>query len=146
MIQLNKSLALNTFAFYPDVPVSASTDLLYIDWYQDYNKNSGSLYVQVVSNATTTPWVICEMPGASVPNPSGQYTFEFYQTVDDAFLPWEQVDTEWNLLNQNWDDIKGRVITDFVAEERAFISGSDVTSIPEYVSSYEPGYYTTYIG
>ena len=146
MIQLNKSAALNTFAFYPDVPVSSSTTLLYADYYQDYNKNSGSLYLQIISNVANTPWVICELPGTSVPSPSGQYTFEFYQTAEGALLPWEQVDTEWNLLNQDWDDVVGIAITDFVSEERAFISGSDVTPVPEYVSSYQPGYYVTYTG
>jgi len=144
MLQLNKSLATNTVAFYPEVVTSAS--LVYFSGSQDYNRNTASFSADVISNYLTSPWVISQISGSSLPDASGFYTFNIYEYITGTPLIWDQVDVEWQLETSVWDSAAGFSIGDLLTTERAFNSGSDGSTFTQYVSSNENGYYTTYIG
>jgi triosephosphate isomerase len=50
------------------------------------------------------------------------------------------------MANTTWDDAIFNKVGDLITTVRAFVSGSDVTPITQYVSPNENGAYTTYIG
>lgn len=143
MLQLNKSQATNTIAFYPDIPLSAGVTQIQLSGSQDYSRTGSVVNANVVSNADTTPWVIAELAGALLPDASGFYTYDIYEISPGSSLVWNTTNTQWQLTNTLWN--AGTAANKLVTT-RALISGSDVTPITQYVSPDENGAYTTYLG
>jgi len=144
MLQLSKNQAVNTFAIYPNIlPVSGSQ--LYIEYTQSYNQNSGSLISTIISNPQNTPWVISTLSGSTLPSASGQYLFNIYE-YEQIFAVWNTDTDIWNLADTIWDNGGTFGIADLISVDRAFISGSDVEPITQYLSPDEDGYYITYLG
>jgi hypothetical protein len=144
MFQLNKSQTVNTIAFYPNELTTGSAIVL--DFTQSYsNTVTGSFEATVISNPINTPWIIAQFSGSLLPSASGQYEFKIFESIPSIQLVWNTTNTQWQLTNTIWNAtnfIKG----DQISEERAIISGSDVTPITEYVSPNENARYKVYLG
>jgi len=145
MLQLNKSQAVNTIAFYPNIlPVSGSGVLL--EFTQSYsNTVTGSIQANVISNPANTPWVVAQFSGSVLPSASGQYSFYIYE-LEQAVAIWNLDVDQWQAANTIWNEASGSNLGDLISEERAIISGSDVTPITEYVSPNENARYKVYLG
>lgn len=145
MFQLSKAETINTIAFYPNELTTGSAILL--EYTQSYsNTVTGSIEATVISDPQTTPWIIAELSGSSLPSASGQYDFKIFNYTKGASLVWNTTNIEWQLANTTWDDASSTTIGDQISAERAIISGSDVTPITEYLSPNENARYTVYLG
>jgi hypothetical protein len=145
MLQLSKNQTLNTVAIYPNVLPASGSNLLF-DYTQSYNKNSGSFVGQILSNPQNTPYVIVEIAGAVLPNPTGQYVINTFETVVEGAAIWNLTLDAWNLATTLWNEASGSQLGDQISQDRAWISGSDVEPITQYVSPDEDAYYITYLG
>ena len=145
MLQLNKSQAVNTIAFYPNELTTGSVILL--EFTQSYsNTVTGSIAANVISNPLTTPWIVAQLSGSNLPAASGQYTFNIFNYTAPSGDIWNTTNTAWELTDTAWDAGTPEVIGDLISVERAIISGSDVTPITEYLSPNENARYTVYLG
>jgi hypothetical protein len=146
MIQLNQSQATNTVALYPDSTYYTTSSLVAVRFSgsQDYDRFATSFTASIYSN--NSPWIVVQITGSSIPNPSGQYTLQAYQLIATGSGIWNEFNQEWELANTTWNDASLEQIGDLITTVRAFVSGSDVTPITQYVSPDENGAYTTYIG
>jgi hypothetical protein len=145
MFQLSKSQAVNTIAFYPNELTTGSVILL--EYTQSYsNTVTGSIVADVISNPQNTPWVIAQFSGSFLPSASGQYDFKIFDLTQGSPLIWNTTNTQWQLTITNWNASGSTILGDKISEERAIISGSDVTPITEYLSPNENARYTVYIG
>jgi len=146
MLQLNKSQTINTIAFYPDSPISASVTTIKLSGSQDYDRNPSVFNATVTSNPNDTPWVIAQFSGSLLPSASGLYSYEIYELTQGAALIWNLTNTQWQAETTIWNATGSSVVGNLLVTTRALISGSDVTPITQYVSPDENGAYTTYLG
>lgn len=145
MLQLNKSQAVNTIAFYPNILPASGSDVL-LEFTQSYsNTVTGSIQANVISNPANTPWVVAQFSGSLLPSASGQYSFYIYELEKGPAI-WNLDVDQWQAANTNWEIASGSILADLIDEERAIISGSDVTPITEYVSPNENARYKVYLG
>ena len=148
MLQFNKSEATNKNAVWLDTVNTGSGyyDSLVAVFSQSYDNSNGTFVV----TATSTPnayrnWLIIENSGSLVPSPSGQYDVKIY-TNNLVPATWETVATAWDSYNEIWDEAGEEQPIDLLYSDRAYISGSNETSITQYLSPNENGTYTTYNG
>lgn len=145
MLQLNKSQTINTIAFYPNELTTGS--YIYMEFTQSYsNTVTGSIVANVISNPVTTPWIVAQFSGSSLPSASGQYDFKMFEYTPAIGLIWNTTNTQWQLTNTLWNAGNPAVVGEQISVERALISGSDVTPITEYVSPNENARYKVYLG
>ena len=145
MLQLNKSEAVNTIAFYPNELTTGSAVIL--EYTQSYsNTVTGDIEADIISDPQTTPYIIAQFSGSLLPSASGQYDFKIYDLILGAPTIWNLANIEWQLENDTWDDAGTNTKGDLISVERAIISGSDVTPITEYVSPNENARYKVYLG
>ena len=145
MLQLNKSEAVNTIAFYPNELTTGSSILL--EFTQSYsNTVTGSFPADVISDPQTTPYIIAQFSGSLLPSASGQYDFKIFDFTVGSPLIWNLTNTQWQLTNTAWNAAGSSIIGDQISVERAIISGSDVTPITEYASPNENARYKVYLG
>jgi hypothetical protein len=145
MLQLSKNKALNTFAIYPNVlPTNGSG--LYIVYSQSYDESNGTLQAVVISNSQNTSWVIAQISGSVLPSASGQYVFDTYELLASGSAVWNTFNQEWELAATTWGNATFFDIGDLISTDRAFISGSDVVPITQYISPNENATYITYLG
>lgn len=155
MLQFNKSLATNTNALYLDTVNTGSGyyDTLRVAYSQSYDQSNGTFEVI----ATSLPnqyrnYLIIQNSGSNVPTPSGQYDVEVYTAtvVPGGEAIWGTYSPTWTATSETWGDIGGggEIVTliDLLYSDRAYISGSNESSITTYVSSNEDAAYTTYNG
>ena len=144
MFQLNKSQTVNTIAFYPNEVLPSGSGLI-LEFTQSYsNTVTGSFVAEVISNPANTPWVIAQFSGSLLPSASGQYDFDVYEELRAQDYIWNLANVEWQLATSSWDNAPAK--GDLISQERAIISGSDVTPITEYVSPNENARYQVYLG
>jgi hypothetical protein len=145
MLQLSKNKALNTFAIYPNV-LPTDGNGLYIVYSQSYDESNGTLQAEVISNSQNTSWVIAQVSGSALPSASGQYVFDTYELLNSGSAIWNTFTQNWEAAITTWNNATYFEIGDLISTDRAFISGSDVVPITEYVSPNENGTYKTYLG
>lgn len=145
MLQLSKNQPTNTIAFYPNVLPTAGNGL-YVEYTQSYNKNSGSFSGTILSNPQNTPWVVAQISGSVLPSASGQYVFNSYELILSGSAIWNLYIVQWQAATDTWDNAGGQSLGDLISIDRAWISGSDVEPITQYLSPNEDAYYTTYLG
>lgn len=141
MIQLNKSAEDQLVAFYPEVTPSASIETVRFVYSQDYDLSSGSFSGAVLSKKQ---WVVASVSGSAVPANTGQYTLDIYELIPGADLVWNTAGVVWNLTDTTWNAANAETVGQFLATERAYISGSNESSLTTYYSSNQNGAYTTY--
>ena len=152
MLQFNKSEATNKNAVYLDTVNTGSGyyDTLKIQYSQSFDNSNGTFDVTATSLPTAyRSWLVIENNGSVVPTPSGQYDVAVY-TATDTTIPaiWGQLTTTWTAESDTWSDVGETTITlaDLLYSDRAYISGSNESSITAYSSPNENGTYTTYNG
>lgn len=152
MLQFNKSLGSNKNALYLDTVNTGSGyyDSLKVAYSQSYDQSSGVFDVTATSipNAYRN-YLIIENSGSVVPSPSGQYDVEVYTATEvKVQATWIEASKTWTAETDKWNNVGAEIITltDLLYSDRAFISGSNESSITTYVSSNEDARYTTYNG
>ena len=141
MIQLKKSTATNTLAFYPDVEVSSSITDIRFDYVQDLGKASGSFDGSINSKLN---WIVGTVSGSVLPTPSGQYTLTIKELTPGSPLIWGTTDIRWDAADVAWGDASAEAEGQTLAIERAYIEGGNEVSYTTYNSPNETGTYTTY--
>lgn len=145
MLQLSKNQAINTIAFYPNVLTTGSAVLL--EFTQSYsNTVTGSFTADVISDPQTTPYVIAQFSGSTLPSASGQYDFKIFDVTVISAPIWNTTNLQWQLASIVWNATGSFIAGDQISVERAIISGSDVTPITEYLSPNENARYKVYLG
>lgn len=148
MLQFNKSLATNTNALYLNTVDTGSGyyDSLVVVYSQSYDQSSGTFKVTTTSVPTQyNNWLVIQNTGSLVPSPSGQYDVDIY-TNEEIPAVWQEVAVAWNAYNEIWDEAGEEQPITLLYSDRAFVSGSNDSSITQYVSSNENGKYITYNG
>lgn len=149
MLQFNKSEATNKNAVYLDTVNTGSGyyGSLRIQYSQSFDNSNGTFTVTAESLPSAyRNWLVIENDGADVPTPSGQYDVALYTTTETA-ATWGETTSTWTLTTSTWSEIAGgAALVDLLYSDRAYISGSNESSITSYVSSNENGTYTTYNG
>ena len=126
-------------------------DSLRIAYSQSYDQSSGTFEVTADSLPTAyRNWLTISNSGSVVPANSGQYDIELWKATgsfeDAIWGTWSQT---WTATSQTWSEVgtdSGITLLDLLYSDRAYISGSNESSIEQYVSSNEDGKYTTYNG
>tara|TARA_R110002153_G_scaffold256434_2_gene415360 strand:+ start:5953 stop:6399 length:447 start_codon:yes stop_codon:yes gene_type:complete len=148
MLQFNKSLATNTNAVYLNTVNTGSGyyDSLVIAYSQSYDQSNGTFVVTTTSTPTQyNNWLVFQNTGSLAPSYTGQYDISVYTNVNIPAI-WNQVAQPWNAYNEIWDDAGDEQPVDLLYSDRAFVSGSNDSSITQYISSNENGTYITYNG
>tara|TARA_R110001632_G_scaffold48552_1_gene122238 strand:+ start:4439 stop:4885 length:447 start_codon:yes stop_codon:yes gene_type:complete len=148
MLQFNKSLATNTNAVYLNTVNTGSGyyDSLVIAYSQSYDQSNGTFVVTTTSSPTQyNNWLVFQNTGSLAPSYTGQYDISVYTNVNIPAI-WNQVAQPWNTYNEIWDDAGDEQPVDLLYSDRAFVSGSNDSSITQYISSNENGTYITYNG
>jgi len=145
MIQLSQAKTTNTVAFYPNV-LPASGSNLYVEYSQSYDKSNGTFQGQIISNPQNTAYIIANIAGAALPDATGQYVLTSRELIPGGVAVWNTDFDQWELADTTWDDATGTTISEIISVDRAWISGSDVVPITQYVSPDENATYTTYLG
>ena len=150
MLQFDKSLSTNTNAVWISTVNTSSGyyDTLQVVYSQSYDLSTGSFDVTTISapNAFRN-WLIIRNNGAQVPSPSGQYDIEIFRTDVVSSPVWDTTTDVWSTSDQKWSTFgDGGIIGDPIYTDRAYISGSNETTITQYLSSNETGKYITYNG
>ena len=142
MIQLNHNTSSNTFA----ILNNSTGSELFVEFIQDYNKEisygTASIYTQ-------GQYLISNITGSQVPTASGLYTVNFYEFSTSGSLVWSNWSPTWVSLTDSWNSYSGSTVTSvgiIIDTERAWVSGSDQTSINYYTSSNDNGQFYTYDG
>jgi hypothetical protein len=152
MLQFNKSEATNKNAVYLDTVNTGSGyySTLRMVYSQSYDQSNGIFAVTATSLPSSyRNWLVIENSGSVVPTPSGQYDIELYKATEvTEEVTWAEATKTWTLETDMWKSVGGEIITlvDLIYSDRAYISGSNESSITSYVSSNENGTYTTYNG
>ena len=152
MLQFNKSEATNKNAVYLDTVNTGSGyyDILKIAYSQSFDQSSGVFDVTADSLPTAyRNWLTISNTGTVVPANSGQYDVELYTAAEVTVeATWIEASKTWINETDEWNSVGDEIITlqDLLYSDRAYISGSNESSITSYVSSNENGKYTTYNG
>ena len=147
MLQFNYSETTNTLAVYLDPNYTGSYDELILDFTQSYDMST--TVVEGTPLSTTNQyrnWLTFTVSGSTLPTPSGQYDVKLYEGTKEEELKWNDAAITWLSANITWDS--GAILQrrTFLYEDRAYVSGSNESSITQYVSPDENGTYTTYNG
>lgn len=152
MLQFNKSEATNKNAVYLDTVNTGSGyyDTLRIQYSQSFDNSNGVFEI----TATSLPsayrnWLVFTNTGSVVPTPSGQYDVAVYTATEVTEQPtWAEATKTWTLETDEWNSVGAEIITlvDLLYSDRAYVSGSNESSITQYSSPNENGTYTTYNG
>lgn len=148
MLQFNKSEATNKNAVYLDSVNTGSGfyDSLVAVYSQSYDNSNGTFDII----ATSVPniyrhWLIFENSGSVLPIPSGQYDVSIY-TKEVVAAIWGTHKPLWTLESDTWSTVGDDQPITLLYSDRAWISGSNESSITQYLSPDENGTYTTYNG
>ena len=148
MLQFNKSQATNTNAAYLDSVNTGSgyySNLVAI-YSQSWDNSNGIFDITTTSAPNQyNNWLVFTNTGSIVPSYTGQYDIGIWTNEFTAAV-WNQVATAWNAFDEIWETAGDDVPTTLLYSDRAWVSGSNESSITTYVSADENGTYTTYNG
>ena len=147
MLQFNKSQTTNTNAVYLDSVFTGSLSSVFVALTQSYDLSTASFNGTVTSAPNIyRNWLVFTNTGSAVPSASGQYDVEIYSSTGLVTYTWDTADLLWSSADFTWNEggASGKGV--LLYSDRAFISGSNGTSITQYVSPDENGTYITYNG
>jgi len=147
MLQFNKNQSTNTNAVYLDsIPVSLG-DNVEIVLSQSYDRSTDTFIANVISSPTEyNNWLVFRNDGVDVPVPSGQYDAEVYTIAIGNPIKWGEATMSFADANFIWGLGDGVTKVDLAYSDRAFVQGTNESTITQYVSPDENGTYTTYNG
>ncbi len=147
MLQFNKSEATNNLAVYLDPNYTGSYDELILDFTQSYDQSTTVVEGTPLSITNVyRNWLTFTVSGSTLPSPSGQYDVRIFEGTNEDDLKWNDAAITWLSADTRWDDAGILQRRTFLYEDRAYVSGSNESSITTYVSPNENGTYTTYNG
>ena len=149
MLQFNKAQSTNTNAVWPDVEITSSIGpQLVVEFTQSYDNSLTSISANVLNSPGVEgqQYIVFQVDGVLVPNPSGQYDVNLFTLTGIQELTWEQASFFWSNANYLWANVADTTKGQLLATERAYVSGSNEQSIKQYVSPDENGTYITYNG
>lgn len=147
MVNLYRNNPTNTFAVYPDVTASLSSNpsvSYIITLTQDYDK-SVTTFTGSLANTPTrvNPRLVFQVTGSAIPEWSGLYGFKLQETLYGK-KKWGEANIKWADTNVKWGDA-GFIISQSVLDEnRAKVFGNDTITFNQYTGSVQTGAYTTY--
>ena len=147
MLQLNVSSATNYNAVYPDVPATAGTNQVLLEFTQSYDYSTkGNVIATLINNVNSlNPWLVLTLSGSTLPTASGQYDVNIWQFTQAVnLLTWATQNTLWVNTNDTWAGVGGITKINLLSTERAFISGSNGVNTTTYLLPANGGSYTTY--
>jgi hypothetical protein len=150
MLQFSYNQNTNSNAIWPDYTASANLSQVILDFTSSYDKSvlTGSIADVLNTTGLGNPWLVFSLSGSRVPTPSGQYDvniWEFSQVAGGLGI-WIEQNTLFGATNETWNTGPGGTVrTNLLSTERAYVSGSNESSIDRYLSPYD-GYYYTYNG
>ena len=147
MLQLNVSSATNYNAVYPDVPATAGTNQVLLEFTQSYDYSTKGNVIANLINVVgpLNPWLVLTLTGSTLPTASGQYDVNIWQFTGGSSLgTWSTQATLWGSTGITWSGTGGYVKTVLLSTERAFISGSNGVTTTTYLLPANGGKYTTY--
>ena len=150
MLQFDKSQLTNSNAAYIDTVNTSSGyyDSLVVIYSQSLDNSNGTFDISTVSSPSQySHWLIFQNSGSLVPSPSGQYDFYIYTPGVSIPAVWNQVAIAWDSYDKIWSTAEeAGGLGDLIYTDRAYVSGSNESSIKQYVSPDENGTYITYNG
>jgi len=151
MLQFNKSETTNTNAVWIETVNTGSGyyDSLALIYSQSYDNSNGQFDLTTTSSPNAyRNWLIISNSGSLVPSYSGQYDVEIWTITGVEDAVWEEVAVAWASFDTTWANAQQSSggLGNKIYEDRAFVSGSNESSITQYVSPDENGTYITYNG
>lgn len=147
MLQFNKSETTNTLAVYLDPNYTGSYDELILDFTQSYDQSKTVVEGTPVSTTNQyRNWLTFTVPGSTLPTPSGQYDVRISEGTKEENLRWDDAAITWLSADIIWESGSVLQRRTFLYSDRAMVSGSNESSITQYVSPNENGTYITYNG
>ena len=153
MLRFDKNVAVNTHAAYLETvdTTSGYYEYLGIFYSQSYDNSTGNFRVYPVSIPNQyRHWITFNTSGSDITFnevKSGQYEVELWKTSEPIEGRWAFVAERWDTYDQTWATAgEGGLPQELLYTDRAYIVGSNESSITEYVSPDENGTYTTYNG
>jgi hypothetical protein len=151
MLQFSYNQPTNSNAIYPSAATaSANLSTVLLDFSQSYDLSTTSGVVATVLNTTgrSNPWLVFSVTGSSLPTASGQYDVDIWEYGAVQTLgTWITQATKWDATSVKWNGTGGGATrTVKLATERAYVSGSNESTITQYLSPNENGTYYTYNG
>lgn len=150
MLQFDKNKATNKNAVYIESFNSASAfyESLVAVYSQSYDLSSGTFDLTTLSSPTQyRNWLTFDVTGSLLPTSSGQYDVSIFERGEGAEGRWGFTLDVWETTDEKWSTFgDGGPVGVAIYEDRAYISGSNESSITQYVSPDETGKYTTYNG
>jgi len=150
MLQFDKSETTNTNAVWVQTVNTASGyyNTLKLVYSQSYDESNGDFDLLTVSSPNRyRNWLVISNSGSAVPSASGQYDIKIYNVSEVEASTWNSTDDVWSTTTQTWDDFgDSGSLADLIYSDRAYISGSNESTITQYLSPNENGTYTTYNG
>ena len=153
MLQFDSKQTNNTNALYIDSVNTGSGyyDTLTMVYSQSYDLTSG--YIQIFPTSTPDQYknyLVFNLPGVTITSEelkTGQYDVEIWTAAVATEGRWGFITTPWDNYNETWETAgdSGRPVT-FITSDRAYIQGTNQSSVKQYVSSNEDGKYVTYNG
>lgn len=123
-------------------------DSLAVFYSQSYDNANGRFDVSVTSAPTQyRHWLVFNTAADIAPTASGQYDIEIYRVEAGKEGRWGFVSESWALADGQWATFgESGTPLNSIYSDRAYVSGSNESSITQYVSPDENGTYTTYNG
>ncbi len=153
MLQFDKNQTNNKNALYIDSVNTGSGyyDTLSMVYSQSYDLSNG--YVQIFPLSTPNQYrnyLVFDLLGASITAEdlkTGQYDIEIWTAAEATEGRWAFINVPWDNYDNTWETAgdPGRPIS-YITSDRAYIQGTNQSSVTQYVSSNEQGTYTTYNG
>lgn len=138
-----------TIAVWPDTDPSFSTlafntyDLVIVN---DYGQQSTTVDLTLQNIPTSvTPRLVFSLNKSELPSYTGNYTITLRETAGGALI-WGTINQKWGEIQAKWSDNAFGGTPTPIDTDRAWISGSDVTSFIQYTSPDETGAYSIYHG
>lgn len=123
-----------------------SNNAVFYQFTSSFSGKRTQIDADVVSNTsqdTLGGWITLRNQNSDIPQASGQYTLNIYQTLSGSGNPeWIYASDAWTNENETWGTYSGvaRGLGDLLTTNRAFVSGSDFDVITKYQYEDEPIY------
>jgi hypothetical protein len=127
---------------------SGAYDAIGVVFSQSYDNSNSIGDATVISTPTIyRNWLIISNLGSTVPTASGQYDVEIWTRAAGEEGRWGFTDAVWSTTTGVWNSFgDAGALVEKIYEDRAYVVGTNESSITQYLSPDENGTYTTYNG
>ena len=118
----------NTNTFWTEVDYQGSVVSVFLTSSFSGQSNSAPIFSSIYSNKFNGygSWVLIQTLGDLIPTASGQYTVNIFGATTGNQLTWGEAATKFSQETSTWGNVEGSTVTNqLLAQDRAYISGSD---------------------